>query len=166
MKLTKMSWIVIVGAAVIIIGLIFAFYPVKIHLRSPLVFLPDPQNVVKENNERGFRAADENVSLDRLKEISGGTATNAVSYENALDLYRGKVVQFNENCRAYPIIMTLPAKSVVMLDNRSNWDRTIVIGARTYAIAPYDYVLATFNDRGDYKVSCDSLKDVGIVSIL
>ena len=162
----KKKTFVIVG---IITGVMLVFivgaYALHAHFRSPVIFLPDVQNVVNDRHEQPAENIDSNVSLDSLQEVSGGTAATAVSYENALQLYQGHIMAFDGNCRADPVILTLPPKNVVMFDNRSKWQRNIIVGPRQYTIAPYDYVLASFNIPGQYGVSCDSVQDVSIVSI-
>ena len=162
----KKTLITIGGITLIVVILVGTWlYISGVRFRSPVTFLPDAQTVVNSMHEKAARDADSNITLDTLQEISGGNATTAVNHDNALYLYRGQVVQFNDNCRANPVIMTLSAKNVVMLDNRSQYQRTITVGPRTYSVAPYDYVLASFNDVGQYDVSCDSAQKVGIVSI-
>ena len=74
-------------------------------------------------------------------------------------------MQFNENCQVNPVTVVFPPKTVIMLDNESKWQRTVIVGPRTYTIAPYDYALASFNVTGQYGISCDSIQDVGIISI-
>ncbi|MES2224759.1 MAG: hypothetical protein V4478_02100 [Patescibacteria group bacterium] len=165
MHARKKLWIKIGSIALIaLVGFGVGYYLRYVRFQSPIVFLPATQTAIS-NNERAVGYEANVMPVDKLKEVAGGAPTSALGYEDALIQYRGRVVQFNQNCRAYPVIMTIPPKTVVMLDNQSRWDRTITIGARTYTIAAYDYVLASFNMNGQYPVSCDSVQNVGIVSV-
>ena len=132
-------------------------------LRSPIVFLSQPQRTITTQGS----VAEENRSgaFDRLQEVSGGDATRQVSYQEALQLYSGRVMQLDQNCRANPVIMSLPVKSVIMVDNRSPWQRSLIVGSRTYSIAPSDYILASFNVPGQFAVTCDSVQNVSIISV-
>jgi len=161
----KKTFVVISTILLGIVVVVGIGYSLHIHFRSPVVFLPAAQNVVNNVRERPAQDPDSNISLNPLQEISGGTAAPAVSHDEALNLYRGQVMQFDGNCHVYPVIMTLPPKTVVMLDNHSKWQRNLIIGPRNYTIAPYDYVLASFNNIGQYGITCDSVQDVGIISI-
>jgi hypothetical protein len=157
-----------IGAILLIaiIGFGIAYYAHAFRFQNPIVFLPEAQNPIDGTREPVAQYEYSNGAINSLQEVSGGTATDAVSYENALQLYKGRIMQFNPNCRASPVIMNIPAKSVVMLDNRSKWQRNLIVGPRMYTIAPYDYVLASFNIAGEqFGVTCDSVQNVSIISV-
>ncbi len=142
-----------------------AIYTKRLRLQSPIILLPQPGQVVTGSKLEMAQGLDGNGSFNSLQDVSGGTAAEAVSYEDALQAYSGHVIQFDPNCTAAPITMQLPAKSVIMFGNQSRWQRTVTLGQRTYTIAPYDYVLASFNMPATYNVSCDSLKNVAVINI-
>lgn len=149
--------------AIVIVGL-FIFYRNHLYLRSPLVFLPDAQKSVVANESQQFW--DGVSSFNNIKEVSGGSgAADAMSYEDAYRLYQGRLVQLNENCRSNPTTLLIPPKSVVMIGNDSKWQRAVIVGPRDYSIAPYDYVLASFNTVGNYAITCDSVQSVAIISV-
>ncbi len=157
--------IISVIVLVILIGLFFAFDSTRIHFRNPVVLLPQSQQFFTSDKGQQVQTNDDSYSLTNLKEISGGNVTNALSYEEALKSYQGRVMQFDANCRVAPVTTVVPVKSVVMLGNQSKWQRSVIVGPRTYSIAPYDYVLASFNSPSQNGITCDSVQDVGIISV-
>lgn len=161
----KKTYRIAAGIALLAIVVLAVLIGTKhLRLQSPVVFLSQPQRAVttSESIAEGSTGSD---SFDRLQEISGGNATQEASYQQALEIYKGHIMQLDQNCRAMPVIMTQPIKSVVMLDNRSPWQRTVIVGPRTYSIAPFDYLLVSFNMPGEFAVTCDSFQNTSIISI-
>jgi hypothetical protein len=150
---------------IIIIGLFFVFHSTMYQMNARTVFLPQSQQFA--TNDQGYSLSNNisDNSFNNLKEVSGGTATDAVSHDQAAIIYKDTHLVFDPNCRVIPVTLAIPPKTVVMLDNQSKWQRTIIVGPRTYIIQPYDYVLAAFNDTGAYGITCDSLQDVGFISV-
>jgi hypothetical protein len=158
----KKKWY-IGGAIAAVLVVLAILYHDHVYFRSPIVFLPDAQHSVTA--DKGQQFWDDVASFTSIKEVSGGTAADAMSYEDAYRLYQGRLVQLNENCRSNPVTLLIPPKSVVMIGNDSQWQRSVIVGPRNYIIAPYDYVLATFNTIGNFAITCDSVQSVAIISV-
>lgn len=155
-------------AAIIIVAIIVVavvLHTKRVRLQSPLILIPQSGQVVTNTSPQTVQEMDSNGSFNSLQEVSGGTATEQVSYQQALQTYKNTHIEFNPNCRVAPVTLVVPVKSVVMLDNQSKWQRSVIVGPRTYIIPPYNYVLAAFNTPGVFGISCDSVQDVGIVNV-
>ncbi len=165
MSLRTKQWYTIGGIAVMVIAILALFYSNRLYFRSPVVLLPDPQNVVATDKDLQVSRSNGGDMFTNLKEVSGGNATNAMSYESAYRLYQGRMVQLDQNCRSQPLTLLIPQKSVIMIGNDSPWQRSVIVGPRTYAIGPYDYVLSAFNTPGNFAITCDSVQSVAIISV-
>lgn len=161
-KTKKRLWILIAIAAVVLIGLFFVCSG-RFYFRSPVILLPDPQRVTTTNRNPSVPGG--GTMYSTLREVSGGGATPSLTRDQALEIYAGNVMQLDANCRAKPVTMSIPRKSIVMFDNESQWQRTIIVGPRTYMIDPFDYVLASFNVPGTFAVTCDSVQAVSLIQV-
>jgi hypothetical protein len=163
----KKKWYIAIGSIVIIVLIVLAIiiHSKHVYFRSPVIFLPQPEQFITTDKGQSISANQNSYSLTNLKEISGGVAVNEMSYQDALQIYQGRVVQLNPNCRASPVTISVPPKSVIMIGNQSQWQRSVIVGPRTYSIAPYDYVLAAFNMPGAFAITCDSVQSVGIIAV-
>jgi len=70
---TKQKWFVGIAAIVIVILGFFAIYSKHIYFRSPIIFLPQPQQNVSV--DRGEQLFDQGSipSFSSVKEVAGGT---------------------------------------------------------------------------------------------
>ncbi|MEO5646608.1 MAG: hypothetical protein ABIO57_00040 [Candidatus Paceibacterota bacterium] len=159
----KRSGIVIGIIAVIAIGLFFVLKLRHVYFRSPIVFLPEAQQVTTADSKASIEG--DNGEYTTLREVSGAGATNSMSRDEALQVYAGRVIQLDTSCRAQPLTTVIPQKSALMFDNESRWQRTIIVGPRTYRIEPFDYVLVSFNDSGTFAVTCDSVQAVALIAV-
>lgn len=153
------------GIVIIVIAVVALLYSKHVYFRSPVIFLPDSQHFISTNKGQQVWGEGNDATFSNLKEVSGGSATDARSYEAAYRLYQGRMIQLDSNCQAMPLTLLIPPKSVIMIGNDSQWQRTVIVGPRTYNIAPYDYVLATFNTSGNFAITCDSIQSVAIISV-
>ncbi len=163
MSVTKKRSAIIIGIALILLGLFFVLRANGIYFRSPIVLLPDPQQV--NSVDRTTSVQGRNGEYSTLREVSGAGATNSVSRDVALQQYAGSVIALDANCRAKPLTKVIPQKSVVMFDNESQWQRSIIVGPRTYVIEPFDYALVSFNTPGTFAVTCDSVQAVALIAV-
>ncbi|GEM_PF-2347623 len=161
----KPSFTIGIILLVILIGFGIVHYSHPFRFQSPVVFLPESQQVISSNKEKTVQDNPDTSTINNLQAVSGASAIDQTSYEKALQTYSGRVVQLNDNCRATPVTLIIPIKTVVMLDNRSPYQRSVIVGPRTYAISGNDYMLASFNDRGQYAITCDSVQSVSIISV-
>jgi hypothetical protein len=82
-------------------------------------------------------------------------APKALTYAQALDLYRGKgLIQFND-CRATPGVIGVKKGAAFMLDNRDAKAHTIVADKKTFRLAPYSFVIVTASTAGSSYITCD-----------
>jgi hypothetical protein len=149
-------------AVIVIVG---ALYVTGVRFRNPIVVLPQSGQVITNTAGQKTQGLFANPSFNSLQDVADGTATDQISYQDALRTYAGRVIEFDKNCRAYPIVMQIAPKSVIMFANNSAYQRLVSLGERNYSIMPYNYVLASFNDVATYNVSCDSFQNVAVVSI-
>lgn len=162
----KRSVSIIAGVVlVILIGLFFVLHFNRVYFRSPIVLLSQPGQMIGNSKVQPVQLLSSNGSFNSLQDVSGGTATDQVSYQQALQTYHTTRLLFDPNCRVTPVTFVVPAKSVVMLDNQSKWQRSVIVGPRQYTIMPYNYVLAVFNTPGAYGITCDSVQDIGFISV-
>lgn len=86
------------------------------------------------------------------------TAPGAVSqsYAEALKEYSASGYRFQfVNCKASPGSLTIKKGVTFMLDNRDNRSHKIKVGATTYSIGAYGYVIATAKTVGLNYILCD-----------
>lgn len=156
----------VVGIVIfIIILLAIAVYTKRLRLQSPFIIIPQSGGVFTNTKFQTVQKRDTNASFNNLQEISDGTATTQTSYQQTVQLYKNSYMQFDPNCRVAPVTLTVPPKSIVMLDNQSKWQRAVIVGPYHYIILPYAYVLGSFDIPGVYGISCDSVQDVGIINV-
>lgn len=91
-------------------------------------------------------------------------------YAKALAEYsqNGRRIQFNELCQATPFLSTFANGTTIMLDNRSNQDRTIRIGEKIYTVSAYSYELANLlvsTSPTTYYVDCDSQQNPATIIV-
>lgn len=97
---------------------------------------------------------------------SGGTNLS-LSYNEALKAYGTSRIQFDEFCTAAPNRMTFKSGAKVMLDNRSNDARKIVLDGKVYNIKAFDYALVTLptvtTTNKTLQINCADLVNVATI---
>jgi hypothetical protein len=151
--------IIALSAAVIVVA--FAFVTRRVAIQSPIVFLDEPQSVMI--NEQGSLRALENTAAPIAP-----TASEKAQQSRATILaeYEGKVMSFDDLCQAYPRVLSVPARSVIVFNNRSNVDQDIKIDDRTYSVAANDYSLAAMNAPGRYAIECNGKASGGVITVM
>ncbi len=101
--------------------------------------------------------------------VNATTPAAALTYQQALEKYKDKRLQFNDKCQASaPNVVTYKDNTGIMLDNRSAQTRTIKVGT-TYTIKPYGFKIVTLPDiyRQPQKllVDCDGQQNVATVLV-
>lgn len=101
--------------------------------------------------------------------VNTPTKAPALTYQQALEKYKDRRLQFNDRCQASaPNVVTYKDNTGIMLDNRSAETRTIKVGA-TYTIKPYGFKIITLPDiyRQPQKllVDCDGQQNVATVLV-
>lgn len=96
-------------------------------------------------------------------------ATPKMSYSEALKAYdNGHRIQFNSNCQAFPRSSVYSIGTTIMLDNRTDKEQDIKIGASTYKVAAYDYELAKLTatkSPTEYLVDCGSQQNPATIIV-
>jgi hypothetical protein len=116
-----------------------------VHFQSPVVFLPNPEQVVNSRKEEsliGVQAVMENPHA-----------------------YSDKIMTFNANCVAEPITIAGKVGDSIMFENRSNYQRSITVGDQHFSVMPFGHVTLSFGDIDTYQVNCDSFDNVGLIGI-
>ena len=68
-----------------------------------------------------------------------------LSYTQAVTLYKDRIIQFDQNCVAFPNQVAFKQGATIMLDNRSNKQRTISLDSQRYSFAPYGFKIVTLS---------------------
>jgi len=69
------------------------------------------------------------------------------SYGDMVTQYQNTRIQFDQNCQAHPNQIAIPNPVTLMLDNRSNIEKKIIVGGKSYEVAAYNYVLVILNEK-------------------
>jgi len=162
----KKRLVIIVSIIVaVLIILFFVFEATGLHFQSPVVFLSPSQHAITSGSVQPIPDTKSNAPFATLQEISDGGAIEQMSYQEASQLYKDSHLIFNPNCRVTPVALAVPTKGIIMLDNQSKWQRSIIVGPHHYTMMPYSYILASFDIPGAYGITCDSVQDVGFISV-
>lgn len=148
----KQKSIIVIVLIIVFVVLAALLVTRQISVQSPIVFLDEPQQVMIDTTEG--KIASERDTIVPL-EID---QKNQTPKEKALAQYEGRVLAFDTECTMYPRTMTVKNNTTIMLNNRSNYERIIVVGSRNYVVAPDGYALAANNRADSYVVACDDYK--------
>ncbi|MGH2638474.1 MAG: hypothetical protein ACRDF4_04230 [Rhabdochlamydiaceae bacterium] len=108
---------------------------------------PVPLSQASDSNA-GTEQQSPAVSVSQVQPSASATGSVAVSgakisYTQALNLYVGKRMQFDQNCVAIPNDVTYKRGTTIMFDNRADSSRLIKLDGTPYRISAYDYILVT-----------------------
>lgn len=84
-------------------------------------------------------------------------------YAKIIERYEDKIIQFDEECRAFPSKAVFRAGTDIMLDNRGSSDREVSIGSHHTIIPAYDFMIYTLSSEGEMYVSCGPLKNTALI---
>lgn len=96
-----------------------------------------------------------------------GSAPVSSSYQDALETYVGRSVQFdvvNGECSAFPTTQVFTVGSRVLLDNHGTQPVTVVFGAKTYNLKPFHYATLPLKETGTFGFECGG-KNVATVTV-
>lgn len=100
---------------------------------------------------------------------SNATAPVKLPYGEAINVYAGKIIQFDPTCAAKPSYQVFKKGTVIMLDNRSSSDKKITLDSASYTIKAYDYALVTLTTKSQLPhtilVDCDGRQNVASINI-
>jgi hypothetical protein len=98
---------------------------------------------------------------------TGGVA-GTLSYEQAVEKYKDRRIQFGEDCQAHPNAVTYKDNTGIMLDNRSAKARTIKVG-ESYSVKAYGWRIITLPDTyrttKTFLVDCDKSQNVATILV-
>lgn len=134
-KKTK-TYLLAAAGVVVVLGLWYWFSPAT-PLQNAGV---SPENTSEEAANQQNQNTTQNNSNSN---VSGSVATPKPSYSDAVNLYKDRRIQFNENCVALPTYATFKKGTTIMLDNRSGAAKSVMLDSTRYSIAPYDFALVT-----------------------
>lgn len=93
---------------------------------------------------------------------------NSAAYTAALKTYGTNRIQFDEYCTASPAQVVFKGGTSIMIDNRSNDQRKIVIGGSIINVAPFSYKIFTLQKVTSQTVihgDCADLKNVVTITL-
>lgn len=92
-----------------------------------------------------------------------GAANPKEDYTKVFTEYTGRIIQFDEQCRAFPSKSTFGIGTKIMLDNRGSLDREVAIGTHRSVIPAYDYMIYTLSSTGNLSIDCGPLKNTATI---
>lgn len=161
----KNMWMV-VGGLVVVALLIFAFANKKDV--DDVAVTGDNTNSETAIDANDLTQAPEGVEDTSDTKTTGTSPAVSLSYQQALEKYKDKRIQFDNSCATTPKTVTYKDNTGIMLDNRSAQTRTIKIGS-TYTVKGYGFKIVTLPDT--YKqsktilVDCDGQQNVATILV-
>ncbi|MFZ4499960.1 MAG: hypothetical protein ACOYMZ_00495 [Minisyncoccia bacterium] len=151
----KRAVIIIIALSIVLVATALAFGIRYVRLQSPIVFLDKPHQVV----------TDEQGGLFPLSSVIAPITSSDRSREEILAEYENKTMSFDDTCQAYPDRLTVPRKTVVVFNNKTNTERSISIDGRAYTISANNHALVAINLQGKYYISCDGTASGGLITV-
>jgi hypothetical protein len=125
-------------------------------------------NTDMQNGDQTALEATEDTSAGSVNTPTSGTASVTMSYAKALETYKDRRIQFNDECQAVPNTVTYKDNTGIMLDNRSSKSRTIKIGT-SYTVKGYGFKIITLPDTyrqsKTFLVDCDGQQNVATILV-
>jgi hypothetical protein len=127
-----------------------------------------------ETNEGAETAmdAEDQTSLpgaveEKTKESTNTAKPTTLTYQQALEKYKDKRIQFDNSCASTPKTVTYKDNTGIMLDNRSSQTRTIKVGT-AYTLKPYGFKIITLPNittQKTFLVDCDNQQNVATILV-
>lgn len=118
--------------------------------------------------------ADDKTSLpEGVEDTTAGSvkattpAAVTLSYQQALEQYKDKRIQFDNSCASTPKVVTYKDNTGIMLDNRSATTRTIKVGT-AYTVKGYGFKIITLPNittQKTFLVDCDGQQNVATILV-
>ena len=150
-------------AAILIAGFVFGMFLDKFIGFQPPTSTVEEGVAVLPGDEQGQIAEGEQIVFAQADVTPAGPFAG-MSYQEVVEMYEGKRVQFGEECQSIPNYLTFKTGSEVMLDNRSAEKRVVYLDATGYTIAAYGWVvipLATRDLPHTVSIDCAGLYNSG-----
>ncbi len=122
-------------------------------------------------------SASPSVSASATPKVSGQAKTSAspspmptstLSYTQLVQLYANKRFQFDSSCNSQPSSMVLKNGSNILLDNRANETRVIVLNGASYTLPAYGYRVVTVSNSvlpQKIGVTCNGKVNSGMIDL-
>ncbi len=97
---------------------------------------------------------------------SGSSITSPKTYNQLVNEYAGRIVQFDASCQIIPSAPTFKNGTTIMLDNRSDMVRIISIAGVKYTLDKYGYKVITLTSPKlpkQLSINCDNKVNVGSI---
>ena len=117
----------------------------------------------QDQNALENTASSEDLSAGSVNE----KRTVSLSYATALATYKDARLQLDRTCQASPNLLTFKNGSLLMLDNRSPFDRTVKVGS-VYNIKAWRFKIVRLSSAAlpaTWLVDCDKSQNVATVLI-
>ncbi len=128
----------------------------------------DANDIAQEQLDNNSADEDVEGELDTTGQVDVATSPAAsLTYQQALDKYKGTRLQLDKTCQASPNNMTFKNGATMMLDNRSPETRTVKVGS-TYTIKPYGFRIITLSASTfptTYLVDCNGSQNVATILV-
>ncbi|HWA64568.1 MAG TPA: hypothetical protein VG866_01825 [Candidatus Paceibacterota bacterium] len=126
----KNTWILVIIAVVVIAAVVF--------IRKDSGAPSPSTSASPTSSAHGTTATPKTSTSPKVTPTGVGR-----SYDQLVKDYANSRIQFDANCQATPASFALKTGSQVLLDNRSNQARAIVVDGKTYNLGAYGYQLIT-----------------------
>ncbi|MDQ3075567.1 MAG: hypothetical protein M3Q34_00350 [bacterium] len=129
--------------------------------------------VTDANKEVAMDADDKLAPPEGVEDTTEGSVNKAaapaatLTYQQALEKYKDRRIQFNDSCSAVPNNVTYKDNTGIMLDNRSAQTRTIKVGG-TYTVKGYGFKIVTLPNittQKTFLVDCDGQQNVATILV-
>jgi hypothetical protein len=107
-------------------------------------------------------------SVQDTTNVAGIPAQPVISYAKALIQYADRRIQLDATCQAHPNNVTYKDNTGIMIDNRSEFTRTVKVGT-TFTIKPYGFKIVVLPDvyrkSSTLLVDCDKSQNVATILV-
>lgn len=104
-------------------------------------------------------------TVDTTSGTLSKTPTGESAYMSAIDEHEGRLITVMDGCVAEPKEQTVALGEHALLVNASNTPHTFMVGDETYTVGERHYKTLRLATAGEYKVSCDDMKDIATITV-
>lgn len=122
----------------------------------------------KKSNQESMPVAENNTTEvtpgEGVNEVEPTSPERSLTYTQAVEKYKGKIIQFTADCQASPDRQVFKQGTSIMLDNRASKALTVKVGS-TYTLGKYAFRIITLNSTGTFLVDCGTSQNVATVIV-